>query len=117
MTVELNGTGPWATEERLLELITAKLSKLGRSHRWVERKLKLGHGTVTNLLSGRTALKFIHLDLFAELFETTPAGLLAEAEEASFPLAQIKLRLVLQHLMAAIEAAEEAAASRAKEAS
>ncbi|HYN23399.1 MAG TPA: hypothetical protein VE078_20760, partial [Thermoanaerobaculia bacterium] len=77
---------------------------------------KLGHGTVTNILAGRTAFRFEHLDLFAELFETTPAGLLAEAEGDSAPVAQIKLRL-LQHLTAAIQAAEETTASRARMAS
>ncbi|HYN22758.1 MAG TPA: hypothetical protein VE078_17490 [Thermoanaerobaculia bacterium] len=100
--------------ERLRELIAAKLKEAGKSHRWAERRLKLGHGTVTNILAGRTAFRFEHLDLFAELFETTPAGLLAEAEGESTPLAQIKLRLVLQHLTAAIQAAEETTASRAR---
>ena len=103
--------------ERLRELIAAKLKEAGRSHRWVERRLKLGHGTVTNVLAGRSAFRFEHLDLFAELFDTTPACLLAEAEGAGAPFAQIKLRLVLQHLIAAIQAAEEAAASRARMAS
>ena len=103
--------------ERLRELIAAKLKQAGRSHRWAERKLKLGHGTVTNILAGRNAFRLEHLDLFAELFETTPATLLAEAEGDSTPIAQIKLRLVLQHLTAAIQAAEEATASRARMAS
>jgi hypothetical protein len=69
---------------------------------------------VTNVLAGRSAFRFEHLDLFAELFDTTPARLLAEAEGDSTPTAQLKLRRVLQHLTAAMQAAEEAAPSRAR---
>jgi len=116
-TSEQTNGEPRPSTERLRELIAAKLKEAGKSHRWAERRLKLGHGTVTNILAGRSAFRIEHLDLFAELFETTPSGLLAEAEGDSPPLAQIKLRLVLQHLTAAIQAAEEAAASRARMAS
>jgi hypothetical protein len=93
--------------ERLRELIAGKLKKAGKSHRWAERKLKLRHGIISNVLAGRAVFRVEYLDLFARLFGTTPAALVAEAEGDSTPVAERKLRLVLQYLAAAIQVAED----------
>ena len=65
------------------ELLRRKLREERFSYREVERQLGLGHGTVANILRGRSTVKLEHLDLFAPLFKVSPLELFAEAHGVS----------------------------------
>ena len=64
---------------RLLELLREKVMLSRRSHRELERELKLGHGTVGNLLRGKTELRLRHLALLGRALDFDPVELLLEA--------------------------------------
>lgn len=64
---------------RLLELLREKVSLSRRSHREMERELKLGHGTIGNLLCGKTELRLRHLSMFGRALGFDPVELLLEA--------------------------------------
>lgn len=79
-----------ALEPRVLELLRKKLEATGLSHRELERRFKLSHGTVGNVLNGRTALRFRHLEIFAPAFECSPDELLLEV--LRYPPPRVDLR-------------------------
>jgi transcriptional regulator with XRE-family HTH domain len=65
--------------ERLLELVKERVRRSGRSLRELEREMDLGHGTLGNIMRGRTELRFRHLEMIARTLGFDPAELLAEA--------------------------------------
>lgn len=64
---------------RLLELLREKVMLSRRSHRELERELKLGHGTIGNLLRGRTELRLRHIAMLGRALHFDPVELLLEA--------------------------------------
>ena len=63
---------------RLLELLREKVMLSRRSHRELERELSLGHGTIGNLLRGKTELRFRHLAMLGRALGFDPVELLLE---------------------------------------
>lgn len=64
---------------RLLELVREKVQLSRRSHRELERELKLGHGTIGNLVHGKTELRLRHLSMLGRALGFDPVELLLEA--------------------------------------
>ncbi|MFP5289142.1 MAG: hypothetical protein ACLGI9_25625 [Thermoanaerobaculia bacterium] len=64
---------------RLLELLREKVMLSRRSHRELERELKLGHGTIGNLVRGKTELRLRHLAMLGRALDFDPVELLLEA--------------------------------------
>ncbi|HWM89443.1 MAG TPA: hypothetical protein VN493_01610 [Thermoanaerobaculia bacterium] len=64
---------------RLLELIRERVRLSRRSHRDLERELNLGHGTIGNLVRGRTELRLRHLAMLGRALGFDPVELLLEA--------------------------------------
>ncbi len=65
--------------QRLLELLKEKVSQSRRSHRELEREMKLGHGTIGNLFRGRTELRLRHVSMLGRALGFDPVELLLEA--------------------------------------
>ena len=70
-------------ETAVVEALRQRLSDSRVSQREAERLLGLGHGTVGNILRGRTALRIQHLELLGRLLGFTPDEILGEARGAS----------------------------------
>lgn len=64
---------------RLLELLRERVRLSRRSHRELERELHLGHGTLGNLVRGRTELRLRHLAKLGRALGFDPVELLLEA--------------------------------------
>ncbi len=64
---------------RLLELLREKVDLSRRSHRELEREMNLGHGTIGNLIRGRTELRLRHLAMLGRALGFDPVELLLEA--------------------------------------
>ena len=64
---------------RLLELLREKVSLSRMSHRELEREMKVGHGTIGNLLHGKTELRLRHLSMLGRALGFDPVELLLEA--------------------------------------
>jgi transcriptional regulator with XRE-family HTH domain len=64
---------------RLIELLREKVNLSRRSHRELERELNLGHGTIGNLVRGKTELRLRHLSLLGRALGFDPVELLLEA--------------------------------------
>jgi transcriptional regulator with XRE-family HTH domain len=71
--------------KRLLELVKERVRRSGRSHRELERELDLGHGTLGNILRGRTELRLRHVTMLGKVLGFDPAELLAEVYGQSPP--------------------------------
>lgn len=67
----------------LLELLQQRLRSARRSQRELERELNLGHGTIGNILRGRTELRMRHLKMLGEVLGFDPMEILMEAFGAS----------------------------------
>ena len=65
--------------ERLIELLKEKVSLSRRSHRELEREMKLGHGTIGNLFRGKTELRLRHVSMLGRALGFDPVELLLEA--------------------------------------
>jgi transcriptional regulator with XRE-family HTH domain len=65
--------------QRLIELLREKVNLSRRSHRELERELNLGHGTIGNLVRGKTELRLRHLSLLGRALGFDPVELLLEA--------------------------------------
>jgi transcriptional regulator with XRE-family HTH domain len=63
-------------EARVREALRVKIETSRRSMRSLEDEAGLGHGTLSNLLRGNTALRFDHLELLAPPLGVTPAEFL-----------------------------------------
>ncbi|HYN22286.1 MAG TPA: hypothetical protein VE078_15100 [Thermoanaerobaculia bacterium] len=77
-------------EEQLRAFIKAKLAGNPRL-RWVEHNLKIGRETVEEFLKRKRSFRLDHLEIFAKLFGTTAALLLAEARGNGAMLAKVAL--------------------------
>ena len=64
---------------RLLELLREKVDLSRRSHRELEREMKLGHGTIGNLFRGKTELRLRHVAMLGRALGFDPVELLLEA--------------------------------------
>ena len=62
----------------LLDLLQKRLRSAKRSQRGLERELNLGHGTIGNILRGRTELRMRHLKMLGEALSFDPLEILAE---------------------------------------
>lgn len=69
----------------LLELLQKRLRSARRSQRELERELNLGHGTIGNILRGRTELRMRHLKMLGKALGFDPVEILMEAFGASRP--------------------------------
>lgn len=90
--------------ERLLELIRERVRRSGRSHRQLERELDLGHGTLGNILRGRTELRLRHLEVLGRALGFAPADLLAEVygPPVRVPSAPVLLAMTQDDLRAVV---------------
>ena len=68
--------------ERLLEALNRRFRESGRTQRGVERELGLGHGTLANILHGRTALRLHHVEVLGRALGFTLHDLLSETYAA-----------------------------------
>lgn len=86
----------------LLELLQKRLRSAKRSQRDLERELNLGHGTIGNILRGRTELRMRHLKMLGETLGFDPMELLMEAfgSSRSFPALTAAVREELRELIA-----------------
>jgi transcriptional regulator with XRE-family HTH domain len=64
---------------RLLELLREKVNLSRLSHRELEREMKVGHGTIGNLLRGKTELRLRHVAILGRALGFDPVELLLEA--------------------------------------
>lgn len=88
----------------LLELLQKRLRSAKRSQRDLERELNLGHGTIGNILRGRTELRMRHLKMLGETLGFDPMELLMEAFGSSgssrpFPALTAAVREELRELI------------------
>jgi transcriptional regulator with XRE-family HTH domain len=67
---------------RLVALLRRKINQSDLSHREIERRAGLGHGTIGNLLSGRTALAIRHLEAIGPVLGVPVADFFLEAYAA-----------------------------------
>jgi transcriptional regulator with XRE-family HTH domain len=65
--------------DRLREALRALVEGSGRSIRDLEREIGLGHGTIGNMLHGRTELRLRHLDRLSRALGIPLQELLAQA--------------------------------------
>ena len=84
--------------ERLLELVRERVRHSGRSHRELERELDLGHGTLGNILRGRTELRLRHVEMLGRALGFESAELLAEAFGPSAPELQPETPMTREEL-------------------
>jgi transcriptional regulator with XRE-family HTH domain len=86
---------------RLLELIRERVRRSGRSHRELEREMGLGHGTLGNILRGRTELRLRHIGMLGKVLGFEPAEVLSEVYgrdqpfPSSAPVTREELRQII----------------------
>jgi transcriptional regulator with XRE-family HTH domain len=68
-------------EERLLNALRERLRLDGRSVRQIEAEVGLGHGTLGNVLRGKSELRFHHLEGLGAVLGFTVPEIVAEAYE------------------------------------
>ena len=90
-------------EEKLLEVIRRRLQLDGRSVRQIEADIGLGHGTLGNVLRGKSELRFHHLERLGSLLGFTVPEIVAEAYGLSCERADLP-RLVAEAVRAELEA-------------
>ena len=66
-------------EAAVVETLNRHFSHRRLSQREVERELRLGHGTIGNILRGRTTLRIHHLELLGPVLGLTPDQIVREA--------------------------------------
>lgn len=66
-------------EERLLNALKERLQADGRSIRKIEAEVGLGHGTLSNVLRGKSELRFHHLERLGTALGFTVPEIVAEA--------------------------------------
>jgi len=71
--------------ERLREALKDLVERSGRSIRDLEREIGVGHGTIGNMLRGRTELRLRHLDRLARALKIDLRELLAAAFALPLP--------------------------------
>ena len=71
--------------EGLREALKVLVERSGRSIRDLEREIEVGHGTISNMLRGRTELRLRHVDRLARALNVSLQELLAEAFAVPLP--------------------------------
>lgn len=66
-------------EEKLLQALRERLAQDGRSISEIERLVGLGHGTLANVLRGRSELRLHHLETLGPVLHFTLPEIVAEA--------------------------------------
>jgi transcriptional regulator with XRE-family HTH domain len=66
-------------EEKLLQALRERFAQDGRSISEIERLLNLGHGTLSNVLRGRSELRLHHLETLGAVLQFTFLEIVAEA--------------------------------------
>ena len=77
-------------EARLLEVIRSRLQLDGRSMRQIEADVGLGHGTLGNVLRGKSELRFHHLERLGAVLGFTVPEIVAEAYEETSEKAALR---------------------------
>jgi transcriptional regulator with XRE-family HTH domain len=90
-------------EERLLDALKARLRLDGRSISEIERAVGMGHGTLANVMRGRSELRFRHLELLGPLLGFTVAEIVAEAYGLTSEHAELR-RIVAEAVRAELAA-------------
>jgi hypothetical protein len=67
-----------ASADRVREVLAARVDELPRSLREIEQELDWGHGSLGNLLSGRTKITLHHVEALAPIVGATPMELFSE---------------------------------------
>jgi transcriptional regulator with XRE-family HTH domain len=86
-------------ESAVVEILRQRLAESRVSQRAAERLLGVGHGTLGNILRGRTALRIQHLELLGTLLGFTPDQILSEARSASQIPDDVFARRVASHVV------------------
>jgi len=86
-------------EIAVVEALRQRLADSRISQREAERLLGLGHGTLGNILRGRTALRIQHLEHLGPLLGFTPEEILSEARGASQNPDDVFARRVASHVV------------------
>jgi transcriptional regulator with XRE-family HTH domain len=60
---------------RACKVLALRVAGLQLSHREIERELGWGHGSLSNLLSGRTQIRLRHVEALAPILGSTPGEL------------------------------------------
>jgi transcriptional regulator with XRE-family HTH domain len=71
--------------EGLREALKVLVDRSGRSIRDLEREIGVGHGTISNMLRGRTELRLRHLDRLARALNVSLQELLMKAFAIPLP--------------------------------
>jgi len=66
-------------EEKLLQALRERLAQDGRSISEIERLVGRGHGTLSNVLRGRSELRLHHLETLGPVLRFTLPEIVAEA--------------------------------------
>lgn len=66
-------------EEKLLQALKERLARDGRSISEIERLVGFGHGTLANVLRGRSELRLHHLEALGSVLGFTLPEIVAEA--------------------------------------
>jgi transcriptional regulator with XRE-family HTH domain len=66
-------------EEKLLQALRERLARQGRSISEIERRVGVGHGTLANVLRGRSELRLHHLEILGTVLGFTLPGIVADA--------------------------------------
>src|SRR5690606_16556133 len=88
--------------ERLREALWVLVEGSGRSIRDLEGEIGVGHGTLGNMLRGRTELRLRHLDRLARALGVTLQELLAQAfavPQPPVPRRQARLRSLVAQVV------------------
>jgi transcriptional regulator with XRE-family HTH domain len=86
-------------ESAVVEILRQRLAESRVSQREAERLLGVGHGTLGNILRGRTALRIQHLELLGALLGIAPDQILSEARSVSQIPDDVFARRVASHVV------------------
>jgi hypothetical protein len=67
-----------AGADRVREVLASRVDKLPRSLREIEVELNWGHGSLGNLLGGRSKIHLHHIEALAKVLGSTPLELFTE---------------------------------------
>lgn len=73
---------PTHSMKLLVTALRRHIRQCGRSFRSIEAELAWGHGTLGNVLRGRSEIRFHHIESLARVLDLKPIALLREAYEA-----------------------------------
>jgi transcriptional regulator with XRE-family HTH domain len=93
-------------EEKLLQALKARLEQDGRSISEIERAVGAGHGTLANVLRGRSELRLHHLEILGSALYFTVPEVVAEAYGLRSEYAELR-RLVAETIRAELKRISE----------